>query len=333
MEEQKTEQKTKGKKMNIIIAILAVVCVLLFIAAAVLFFMNIQIILQYNEAAALKSAGKYSEAIAAFEALGSYSDSQEQVEKCRTAILDDKYNDAISAAASGEYITAYGLFVELGQYKDSQDQKAAIKEDYLQAVSKTAQVGSTVFFGSYEQDNNKENGQEDIQWIVLDEKDGKLLVISKYALDSLQFNSTYAGTTWERCTARDWMNSSFLDEAFDSDEQMMIAESSLFPDENNKTGVNQGNATVDKIFFLSMLQVDDYFPSKEEKQCQPTAYAVAQGIMVSENGCCWWWTRTMGINAFSAATVGVDGYIAYNGNDLRRDSVGIRPAMWIDPNA
>ena len=39
-------------------------------------------------------------------------------------------------------------------------------------------VGDTVVFGSYEQDNDKSNGTEPIEWIVLDEKGGRYLLLS-----------------------------------------------------------------------------------------------------------------------------------------------------------
>ena len=43
--------------------------------------------------------------------------------------------------------------------------------------------GGYVTMGRYEQDGKKINGREDIEWVVLDEKDGKWLLVSRYALD------------------------------------------------------------------------------------------------------------------------------------------------------
>lgn len=44
-------------------------------------------------------------------------------------------------------------------------------------------VGSSIYFGQYEQDNNSGNGPEPIEWIVLDIQDDRALLISKYGLD------------------------------------------------------------------------------------------------------------------------------------------------------
>ena len=49
-------------------------------------------------------------------------------------------------------------------------------------------VGDYVIFGTYEQDYNTENGPEPIEWLVLDKKEGKALVLSKYCLDLVAYH-------------------------------------------------------------------------------------------------------------------------------------------------
>ena len=44
-------------------------------------------------------------------------------------------------------------------------------------------LNSTVAFGHYEQDNSAVNGQEAIEWLVLDVQEGKALLISTYSLN------------------------------------------------------------------------------------------------------------------------------------------------------
>ena len=81
------------------------------------------------------------------------------------------------------------------------------REERLKSFSKK---GSIVTFGHYEQDNNIENGKEKIEWIVLDVKDGKVLLLSKYLLDQKKFIDNeldYSGHkanryTWENSTLR-----------------------------------------------------------------------------------------------------------------------------------
>ena len=71
-----------------------------------------------------------------------------------------KYNDAISLMDAGEYEEAITALEALGGYKDS----AALLEEidamrYIGDVS----MGETVFWGEFEQDNNKDNGKEEIE--------------------------------------------------------------------------------------------------------------------------------------------------------------------------
>ena len=85
----------------------------------------------------------------------------------------------------------------------------------------TTNVGDVITFGKYEQDNDLSNGSEDIEWIVLDKKDGNLLLLSKYGLDTKvvcdNADISYEAT-WETSNTRLWLNGDFYDSAFSSDD-------------------------------------------------------------------------------------------------------------------
>lgn len=55
----------------------------------------------------------------------------------------------------------------------------------MKKTFKEANVGEYVTFGHYEQDNDESNGKEDIEWLVLEKEDDKVLVISKYVLNAI----------------------------------------------------------------------------------------------------------------------------------------------------
>ena len=61
-------------------------------------------------------------------------------------------------------------------------------------------AGDVVLFGSYEQDNNPDNGPEEIEWIVLDVQNGKAMLLSKYILDAGKYNEETKAVTWDTCT-------------------------------------------------------------------------------------------------------------------------------------
>ena len=164
-----------------------------------------------------------------------------------------------------------------------------------------AESFETVKFGSYEQDNDTSDGKEKIEWLVLEKNGGKALVVSKYALDSKQYNDTSEDVTWETCTLRKWLNEDFLNEAFTPDEQSKIQTVNVTADKNPNYDISAGNDTSDKVFVLSTAQAQKYFTSVEARRCAPTDYAVDKGVIRSNefkttdgSASCWWWLRTPG---------------------------------------
>lgn len=246
-------------------------------------------------------------------------------------IPNGKYNDAIALMDEGNLDEAYGIFTELGNYKDAADKAGDIRLTKFKEQLKGIKVGNYIKFGAYEQDNNTSNGKEDVEWLVLEVKDGKALVISKYALDCKPYNASYTDVTWETCTLRKWLNNDFLGSAFSANEKAMIPTVTVSADKNPDYSTNPGNATQDQVFLLSITEVNKYFSSDSARQCKPTDYAVAGGAYVnSSNGNCWWWLRSPGYLQDGAAYMSRDGYVYEVGDDVNTDNNAVRPALWID---
>ncbi len=226
---------------------------------------------KYNTAMSLVDSGDYDSAYALLEEIGNSE-----------AIAASKYDRAIRLIDSGDYEPAYMLLNGLG-YKDSNEKLNNIKPQYQQIILGKANVGDIVYFGAYEQDNNTSNGKEDIEWIVLAKENGKVLVISKYALDCQQYNTSYIDVTWQGCSLRKWMNNIFISEAFGSQHQEMILDTNVPADKNPNYTTNPGNATTDKVFLLSIAEAEKYFTTDEARKCAPTAYAKAQGAYTSDS--------------------------------------------------
>ena len=193
--------------------------------------------------------------------------------------------------------------------------------------------GEYIKFGAYEQDNNTSNGKEDVEWLVLEIKDGKALVISKYALDCKQYNTSYTDVTWETSTLRKWLNNDFLNSAFSANEKAMIPTVTVSADNNPDYSTNPGNATQDQVFLLSITEANKYFSSDNARQCKPTDYAVANGAWESDNGNCWWWLRSPGVNQDRAALVSNDCGVSEDRYGVSYDNRAVRPALWIDLNS
>ena len=198
-------------------------------------------------------------------------------------------------------------------------------------------VGSIVNFGSYEQDNDFENGKEPVEWIVLDVQDGKSLLLSKYVLDHRVYNASNAPTlpevTWEMCSLRKWLNSSFLNEAFGNKERSEILESQIensLEQGNSSWNTEGGENTEDRVFLLSYAEAEKYLFDSSNRIGRPTAYALAQGVITEDDlyaGNCMWWLRSPGANRCNAACIDRGGFV----NDVQaiHKFPGVRPAIWV----
>ncbi len=218
--------------------------------------------------------------------------------------------------------------------------------------------GDVIKFGSYEQDLNYTNGKEAIEWIVLKKTKKSVLLISKYALDILPYNTVVpqypaASIKWETSTLRKWLNSGFISSAFNKTEQGMIKKTKVENFDNVEYETYAGNDTKDKVFVLSQLEMinsgygfsEDYYERDVNRR---TAFAWKKG---SDGGdyptsdgdeSCFWWLRTPGYTSVQAALVSnyglvhSSGYyinsIKYNGNNWNVGSnglIGVRPALYI----
>lgn len=275
---------------------------------------------KYDRAMEAINAGDYDSAYALLEEIGNYE-----------AIIENKYDRAMERIDARDYETAYMLLDGL-EYKDSQERLEDVKPLHYKTVFAKADVGDTIVFGSYEQDNDKSNGKENIEWLVLAKKDDKLFVISLYALDRQRYNRH----TWEDCTLRSWMNEDFFNAAFSDAEKNMISTVTVSADKNPDYDTNPGIATQDRIFALSILEANEYFRSDEARMCVPTAYAIAKGAYTSSKYSndgtvtCKWWLRSPGDSWGDAAYVSNNGGIHSDGITVGYEKCCVRPAMWID---
>ena len=240
------------------------------------------------------------------------------------------YNKAISAFENENYILAYELFDRLGNYKDSQSYKEKVYPWYVKSTLANCSVGDIVNMGTYEQDNNSTNGKEAIEWRVLSKQGNRVLLISLYALDNQKYNTSRNPTNWETCSLRTWLNSEFYNEAFFDTDKALIETSTVTASENPSCDTDQGNYTSDKIFLLSIEQVNKYFSSDIERQCKATKYAYAKGVDKNKkNGNCCWWLRTSGSDPTYAARVSHGGGVGNFGFYVDDGGSAVRPALWV----
>ena len=211
---------------------------------------------------------------------------------------------------------------------------------------KQIQAGDYVTFGHYPQ-TAAGNDMTPIEWLVLEVKGNKALLLSKYGLDAKPYNTVRKDVTWENCTLRNWLNKEFMKKAFSSKEREAILMTAVDNSRNqgySGYAADGGNNTVDKVFLLSCAEATKYlsvhhssiFGSKNnmDSRVSPTEYAKASGAIVNglpADGVGLWWLRSPGAQQFTAANVLSDG--SFDHRSVRCDYEMVRPALWVNLDA
>ena len=199
-------------------------------------------------------------------------------------------------------------------------------------------AGKYVTFGSYPQ-TTEGTDHTPIEWLVLDydENKNRSLLISRYALDHKPYNNEETFTNWEKSDLRKWLNSDFLNAAFNPQEQAAIpvtevdnrTEQTLRPGE-----VESEESTQDRVFLLSYQEAEyQFFTDDNSRRCTATDYAIANGAkpssyMIDGKGTVYWWLRTTAWQYFdNISEVCAGGYTSV---DECYRSLSVRPVIWVD---
>ena len=229
-------------------------------------------------------------------------------------------------------------------------------------------AGKTIKFGKYEQDGNEANGPEDIEWIVLENDGKRVFVVSKYALDNHFYHDAEVAVNWETCELRQWLNNDFYNTAFNDTEKAEVPTVSITNKANTYYNKPAGNNTNDKVFCLSLEEVEKYFGDYNyfEKKyqygynknllCTPTQYAISKGVycteiteakyndesigtkrfgypsdVVGSRVCEWWLRGPVSEEDIWVCLVYEDGRTGLSsGSNVFVSGVGVRPAMYIE---
>lgn len=250
----------------------------------------------------------------------------------------ESYERAAQLEESGDLAGAYALFDGLGGYSDARDRAAAIAAERPGVRLAGASRGDYVEFGAFEQDGDAGDGAEPLWWIILDEKDGRFLLISEKVLAGRAYHEGEGDIVWRDCSLRAWLNGEFLQGAFTDAERSLVAEVENENPDEDVHGTEGGPDTADRVFALSEPEAAVYLGSEERRfyfgTAAPTDLAVAQGVSVhgeGEEAASPWWLRSPGTYPNSAVFVEADGTVNPNGAIVTNDYFcGVRPAMWVD---
>ena len=264
--------------------------------------------------------------------------------------------EANAEATKAEAAKAEAANAEADAFLDEAT-KLRIRERALAFFAASAEVSDTakakyetITFGHYKQDSDITKGVEPITWFVLDfNEKGQYLIVSEKVLDMKPYNTTMVPITWEKSTIRSWLNGydascntdgndytndNFIDTAFTAEEKARIVACNVTSHDNTSSD----NATMDKIFLLSIQEANVYFALDAIRWADATNYAIQNGVEVENvrlsNGFVHhyggWWLRSPGFTEEFASYVDqAPGSINDTGIGVNYDRIGVRPAMWV----
>lgn len=176
----------------------------------------------YNGAVDDLNAEKYEIAIAEFESIKGFKDSEQQIESAKTEINTNLYSNAETEYKNGNYVVALDIYKKLGDFENSKER--------IEQINNMLATGKEIYFGSY-------NGNS-VAWIILEQKDDKMFLLAKELVIQMPISNQIEKVDWKDSTLNEWLNHDFLAEF--TDEQM------------NKIDKKNG------VFLLSQKDFEEY---------------------------------------------------------------------------
>lgn len=199
-------------------------------------------------------------------------------------------------------------------------------------------IWDCVWFGNYWQSDATGKTKEPIKWRVLSVNGNDAFLLADKNLDGgIPYNEEYTSVTWETCTMRSWLNSTFINNAFSVAEQNAIKETVVVNNDNPEYGTEGGNNTRDKLYLLSIEEAmnpqygfTDSTASTDTRKAINTAYTAGKSGMSSAGSSDWWWLRSPGKYTDWTADVRYDGYLDRDGWDVDDYYSAVRPALHLN---
>lgn len=175
----------------------------------------------------------------------------------------------------------------------------------------------SIFFGHYPQSNNGDSGiKESIEWKILKREDNKALLLSEKGLDCHEYHNCYDRITWENSELKEWLNSEFIINAFNDEENLILADNNIIKD---------------KVFILNSEELNEYKSILQNFLAIATDYCSKNiGNQIGWNNRCKWWLRSYTNFYDYQECVTEYGEIRKKTALKKSAKVAVRPAIWVN---
>ena len=201
-----------------------------------------------------------------------------------------------------------------------------------------------IYYGNYWQNDTNGDGKADqndqkepIKWRVLSVNGNDAFLLADQNMDARLYNEKDENVTWATCTLRTWLNDTFLNTAFTSEEQAAIKNMTVVNDDYPYYGygIEAGENTMDKVYLLSIAEASnndygfnaEFETESETRVATNTAYVAAKSGISSEGD---WWLRSPVKYCVYSSYVDWWGEGTIMGLNVDRNSMAVRPALHLN---
>lgn len=214
------------------------------------------------------------------------------------------YNNGVELLTNKQYTEAINTLTQVYEIKDTQEKITQAEKEIL----KQSKVGDIILFGNCSQTESF-GAKTPIEWIVLEHDNNKLLLISKYCLETCEHYSDVYEIKPKL--------SALINECFSSEEQQLLK------------ATKSPNFEEEKIFILNEEEIIKYFPDEASRKLVPTTkiYNMYTDHYYGTNDL----SYCFGGNYIPWHTVTLDGDGMTMDDNRWADfeDVGLRPVIWV----
>lgn len=284
----------------------------------------------------------------------------------QTRVTDSTLIDTLTSAAgtlpssgNNQAWTDYGYYISgslssFMWYIDLTDGDDQYRGVYFTSYRPHWTGGASSTSSSYQDDNGYYINTiywfkyEPIPWKIIAVANYKAFLVADLVLDGGDYHysqsnrningSTVYANNYEHSHIRAWLNDSFYNTAFNTDEKSIVATTNV-DNSPTSTGRNPNSYasqnTNDKVFLLSYQEVTNAsygFTSNTSRERGPSDYALAQGVVVQSTPYNYWWLRSPAHSTpVRACYVSISGVAKLENNySVNSADIGIVPAMYIE---
>ena len=189
----------------------------------------------------------------------------------------------------------------------------AINSTYsvVDSFNNSALSYGTITFGSYQQGNSLEE-KTPIEWYILEKREDKAILMSKYVLDVHRYDNKI-NSNWKETSIGKWLNGMFFDSAFNNSEKQMI--------------IANPYKAVGNVFLLNLAEAESYFNKNDTflSRSHFTTYARQTKPTVSNS---YWLDSSNGVSS-----IFINDYYDGNNKYIELDAkIGVRPCIVLKYN-